>query len=243
MVARTVNDAVAQATRQQQRAADPNGSAWVAANAGSGKTTVLANRVLALLLTGAKPERILCLTYTKAATAEMRIRIERTLAGWSIAGDAELAEEIRPDRPAPAFVRAVGPCTATVRPDNRFAHRRSGSTPSTPSAKGCWDDFRWRPKWPPTSWLRTTGSSSSSSIRRATPSCGAGMPARGMAIEVVADHLPDTALDQFLSDLLSRRDRMGPEAAGQLRSVLAVPEVPPAAPGRREARRNPARER
>ena len=52
-------------------ASDPNRSAWVAANAGAGKTHTLANRVTRLLLAGARPERILCLTYTKAAAAEM----------------------------------------------------------------------------------------------------------------------------------------------------------------------------
>ena len=50
-------------------AADPQHSAWVAANAGSGKTYTLANRVTRLLLGDAKPERILCHTYTKAAAA------------------------------------------------------------------------------------------------------------------------------------------------------------------------------
>ena len=55
----------------QLDAADPKRSAWVSANAGAGKTYTLANRVTRLLLDGAKPERILCLTYTKAAAAEM----------------------------------------------------------------------------------------------------------------------------------------------------------------------------
>ena len=53
-------------------ASDPARSAWVAANAGAGKTHTLSNRVTRLLLAEAKPERILCLTYTKAAAAEMQ---------------------------------------------------------------------------------------------------------------------------------------------------------------------------
>ena len=58
--------------RAQRDASNPRGSVWVTANAGSGKTYVLTNRVLRLLLSGVKPEEILCLTYTKAAAAEMR---------------------------------------------------------------------------------------------------------------------------------------------------------------------------
>ncbi|MFV0297435.1 MAG: UvrD-helicase domain-containing protein, partial [Hyphomicrobiaceae bacterium] len=56
-------------TERQSRAADPEGSVWVSANAGTGKTHVLTNRVLRLLLAGTAPERLLCLTYTKAAAA------------------------------------------------------------------------------------------------------------------------------------------------------------------------------
>ena len=56
----------AKTSRAQADAADPLSSAWVSANAGTGKTHVLTMRVLRLLLAGTKPERILCLTYTKA---------------------------------------------------------------------------------------------------------------------------------------------------------------------------------
>ena len=76
------------------RAADPTVSAWVAANAGAGKTYTLANRVTRLLLAGAEPERILCLTYTKAAAAEMAERLFKQLGEWSMLGDAALAEKI-----------------------------------------------------------------------------------------------------------------------------------------------------
>ena len=76
------------------RAADPRVSAWVSANAGAGKTHTLASRVTRLLLDGAKPERILCLTYTKAAAAEMAERLFNQLGEWSMLGDAALAEKI-----------------------------------------------------------------------------------------------------------------------------------------------------
>jgi ATP-dependent helicase/nuclease subunit A len=70
-------------THAQRRAADPAASAWVSANAGTGKTHVLTSRVLRLLLAGTKPERILCLTFTKAAAAEMSTRVFRRLAEWA----------------------------------------------------------------------------------------------------------------------------------------------------------------
>jgi len=68
--------------RHQAAAADPSSSAWVSANAGTGKTHVLTMRVLRLLLAGTAPERILALTYTKAAAAEMSKRVFARLAEW-----------------------------------------------------------------------------------------------------------------------------------------------------------------
>jgi ATP-dependent helicase/nuclease subunit A len=82
--------ALAETTRRQSEAADPQASVWVSANAGTGKTHVLTQRVLRLLLTGIAPERILCLTYTKAAAAEMSTRVFDTLAGWVGLPDAAL---------------------------------------------------------------------------------------------------------------------------------------------------------
>jgi ATP-dependent helicase/nuclease subunit A len=78
----------------QRAASDPAASAWVAANAGSGKTHVLAQRVIRLLLRGTVPEKILCLTYTKAAAANMANRVFETLARWTPLSDDELDAEI-----------------------------------------------------------------------------------------------------------------------------------------------------
>jgi ATP-dependent helicase/nuclease subunit A len=78
----------------QREASDPRVSAWVKANAGAGKTYVLAQRVLRLLLAGTNPSRLLCITYTKAAASEMANRVFDWLAGWAIADDATLADEI-----------------------------------------------------------------------------------------------------------------------------------------------------
>ena len=78
----------------QQRASNPAASAWVSANAGSGKTHVLVQRVLRLLLDGAPPSGILCLTFTKAAAANMAARVFKTLAKWTGLDDEALAREI-----------------------------------------------------------------------------------------------------------------------------------------------------
>jgi ATP-dependent helicase/nuclease subunit A len=68
---RTAGSIPHEVRRKQSEASDPETSAWVAANAGSGKTHVLAQRVINLLLKGVEPEKILCITFTKAAAANM----------------------------------------------------------------------------------------------------------------------------------------------------------------------------
>src|SRR6185436_19581843 len=78
----------------QRLATSPATSAWVEANAGTGKTKVLTDRVARLLLSGARPERILCLTFTKAAAAEMRNRLAGQLGRWALADTAKLDDEI-----------------------------------------------------------------------------------------------------------------------------------------------------
>ena len=78
----------------QHRAANPAHSAWVSANAGSGKTHVLASRVVRLLLEGVAPARILCLTFTKAAAANMSARVFKWLGEWAVADDATLRDKL-----------------------------------------------------------------------------------------------------------------------------------------------------
>ncbi|MGR3572376.1 double-strand break repair helicase AddA [Brevirhabdus sp.] len=82
------------ATEAQVRAAAPYDSTWLSANAGSGKTRVLTDRVARLLLKGVPPERILCLTYTKAAASEMQNRLFRRLGEWAMLEDRALAAEL-----------------------------------------------------------------------------------------------------------------------------------------------------
>src|SRR5690606_36269927 len=83
-----------QTKADQRRASDPEASAWVSANAGSGKTHVLAQRVKRLLLREIDPSRILCLTYTRAAAANMANRVFSDLAQWTLMGDDALDEAI-----------------------------------------------------------------------------------------------------------------------------------------------------
>jgi ATP-dependent helicase/nuclease subunit A len=78
----------------QLRASDPATSAFVTANAGSGKTSTLVNRVARLLLRGADPAAILCVTYTKAAAAEMQRRLFETLGAWAVSPDEELSQRL-----------------------------------------------------------------------------------------------------------------------------------------------------
>ncbi|MGD1922972.1 MAG: double-strand break repair helicase AddA, partial [Paracoccaceae bacterium] len=81
-------------TGDQIAATDPHRSNWVTANAGSGKTHVLTQRVARLLLDNESPERILCLTYTKAAASEMQTRLYRMLGAWAMAPSETLAQEL-----------------------------------------------------------------------------------------------------------------------------------------------------
>ncbi|MEW6257163.1 MAG: double-strand break repair helicase AddA [Pseudomonadota bacterium] len=86
--------ALAEASRRQGEASAPGRSAWVSANAGSGKTHVLAQRVIRLMLAGTLPGRILCLTYTKAAAANMANRVLTILGRWVALDDAALDAEL-----------------------------------------------------------------------------------------------------------------------------------------------------
>ncbi len=98
-------------TDPQIIASDPEISAFVTANAGSGKTSTLVNRVARLLLRGAKPETILCVTYTKAAAAEMQRRLYERLGRWAGMGDDDALSESLADidehQSKPSVARAL----------------------------------------------------------------------------------------------------------------------------------------
>ncbi|MCO4847705.1 MAG: double-strand break repair helicase AddA [Yoonia sp.] len=82
------------ATQAQVDAADPYASTWLSANAGSGKTRVLTDRVARLLFEDVEPQNILCLTYTKAAAAEMQNRLFERLGKWAMMPDGMLQDDL-----------------------------------------------------------------------------------------------------------------------------------------------------
>ena len=89
-----MTDFVAEATSRQQSAASPNSNVFVSANAGTGKTKVLTDRVLRLLISGARPETILCMTFTKAAAVEMSVRLNTRLAEWAVCDETILIDRL-----------------------------------------------------------------------------------------------------------------------------------------------------
>ena len=100
----------------QRLALHPAESVWVAASAGTGKTKVLTDRLLALMLNGTDPGHILCLTFTRAAAAEMANRINQRLADWTTLAPGRLAEELVELTPKSADLQAkvVLPPTARL---------------------------------------------------------------------------------------------------------------------------------
>ena len=99
-----------EAFSRQIAAAHPVSNTWLSANAGSGKTRVLTDRVARLLLSGVEPQHILCLTYTKAAASEMQNRLFGRLGEWAMMPEAKLQEELaklgEPDNPPQRLARA-----------------------------------------------------------------------------------------------------------------------------------------
>ena len=99
----------------QIEASDPRASVFVSANAGTGKTYTLVTRVARLLLEGAEPDTILCVTFTKAGAAEMQTRLYKQLGDWAVMKDAELRDELarideagrRLDKARRLFARAL----------------------------------------------------------------------------------------------------------------------------------------
>ena len=99
-------------TPPQRLAADPARHVWVAASAGTGKTHVLTDRILRLMLDGSPPDRILALTFTKAAAAEMQNRLVKRMGDWLGYTDARLDAElaamgVAPSAPLRARARAL----------------------------------------------------------------------------------------------------------------------------------------
>ena len=224
MVADDVN-AMERATARQHLAAEPGVSAWVVANAGSGKTKVLTDRVLALLLEGAAPERILCLTYTRAAAAEMRIRIERTLGEWTAAPDAALNRALAhigvkaPDdaRCAGArrlFARVVdAPVGLRIDTIHAFCQSVLGRFPLEAGVAP------WFQLADERDALGFQAQARDAMLRSRSEEVAE-------AAEYLADTLPETGLAQFVAELLGQRGAFGPAAFAALEARLVPPHVP-----------------
>ncbi|MEM8551926.1 MAG: UvrD-helicase domain-containing protein, partial [Pseudomonadota bacterium] len=112
----------AEADAAQRRSSDPESSVWVSANAGAGKTYVLSQRVVRLLLSGVDPQGILCLTYTNAAAAEMAGRVFKELEGLTSMSDAALTERLK------VLAPQLDPAAAVARARTLFA--RTLETPA-----------------------------------------------------------------------------------------------------------------
>ena len=225
MVEAALNPAVEAATAQQRRAADPEASAWVDANAGSGKTKVLADRVLALLLRGVPPERILCLTYTRAAAAEMRIRIERELAGWATAPDEELDTALvrlgaeapdgdRRNRARRLFARTVdAPVGLRIDTIHAFCQSLLGRFPIEAGVSP---------------WFQLADEREA--VTRQANARDAVLERRGDGMEAaaaeIADNLSEYNIRAFIAELLRNRSAFGPGALAALEAALVLPEVP-----------------
>ncbi len=111
-----------EATKRQVMAANPGFSTWLSANAGSGKTSVLTDRVARLLLRGVSPAHILCLTYTKAAASEMQNRLFQRLGAWAMLPDAKLHQSL-------TDLGLTGPHSAQTLSDARRLFARAIETP------------------------------------------------------------------------------------------------------------------
>ena len=224
MVPAAVNPAVEAATAQQKRAADPAASAWVDANAGSGKTKVLTDRVLALLLGGALPERILCLTYTRAAAAEMRIRIERELAAWATASDETLGAALaqlgaaEPDgdmrnRARRLFARVVdAPIGLRIDTIHAFCQSLLGRFPIEAGVS----------PWFQLADEREALTRQANARDAVLDRSGDGTEA---AAAEIADNLSEYNIRKFVAELLGNRNAFGPAALAVLRNKLVLPEV------------------
>ena len=81
--------------QNQKIASNPNYSVWVSASAGTGKTTVLVNRLLRLFLNDVEPSKVLCLTYTNAGAIEMQNRIYKKARDWATISDDDLIKELK----------------------------------------------------------------------------------------------------------------------------------------------------
>lgn len=215
------------ATRTRQAlAADPLRSAWVSANAGSGKTFVLARRVIRLLLSGTAPSRILCLTFTKAAASEMANRVYETLGAWTGLDDEALAREIedvegrRPDpvrlaRARHLFATALEtPGGLKIQTIHAFCEALLHQFPLEANVAGHFQVLDDRQS---AELLASARARVLTTAERALDS------ELGRALVFLVSEMPDKTVEAALSELVSRRDalRRWLREAGSVDAALA----------------------
>jgi len=193
----------------QSLAARPDLSAWVSANAGSGKTHVLAQRVIRLLVGGTDPSRILCLTYTRAAAANMATRVFDILSSWAMMPDAELAGKLveldgrqpTPDRLARArrlFARALEtPGGLKIQTIHAFCEAVLHQFPLEANIAGHFELMDGQME-----------AALAAEARREMIAASAGDPLLAAAFAIVLDHGGEAGLDALLSAIVARRDPM-----------------------------------
>jgi hypothetical protein len=166
----TANDNAADAN--QLAAADPAASVWLHANAGSGKTKVLIDRVARLLLSGVEPQHILCLTYTKAAAAEMQNRLFKRLGAWAMMPDETLGNALA----------ALGPLENSKAPEMTRARQLFARAIETPGGLRCCGAFRLRPGSAriSASWMNVRPSFCDPSLRRKLRAGHMQLPSMGL---------------------------------------------------------------
>jgi ATP-dependent helicase/nuclease subunit A len=211
-----------EASERQIQAARPGVSTWLSANAGSGKTRVLTDRVARLLLEGTEPQRILCLTYTKAAAGEMQNRLFRRLGAWAMLDDAGLRAELAdlgldhdlpPDRLAHArtlFARAIEtPGGLKIQTIHSFC---AGILRRFPLEAGVSPQF-------------TEAEDRATALLRAGIVEDLADGPRVALIDAVAAHVTDATLDDLTAAIAGRRDTFAtlPDRAGLL-DLFGLPE-------------------
>lgn len=215
----------------QATAADPQTSVWVNANAGTGKTYVLTWRVLRILLTGTPPERIVCLTYTKAAAAEMSTRIFDRLGTWVTLSEEKLAKELfdilgrRAEAAELSFARTLftraieTPGGLKIQTIHAFAEQLLQRFPleaSVPPGFQILDDLKGRE-------LKTRAIDAT--LREAT---GAPNSALGRALTTAIPYVSETSFDELLSKSIAQRrwfDRASLLNHGKYNDGLAAAEA------------------
>ena len=218
-----VDPILAGAAAAQRAAADPAVSAWVGASAGTGKTTVLTNRILRLLLAGAAPERLLCLTFTKAAAAEMAIRLHRVLGRWATTDDDALghslfelegrvADEKRRDAARRLFARVLDtPGGMRIQTIHAFCQSLLARFPIEAGVPPHFD----------VADEATSGELLAAALKE-TLAVSAREPELADAVAEVARHVREDAFLDLLAQLLGRRGRIArmQEQAGGLEPLL-----------------------